>query len=149
MAEQYVSYKRAKFSTRLPADRLYTASHYWLDHQNPKVWRIGLTKFALRFLGELVEYDFEVQPDAQLEVGQVIGWLEGFKAVTDLYCPMAGRFVGPNAELETEISRVQSDTYDRGWLYAVEGEPADDCMDAKQYAGVLDSTIDEMTGRSA
>ncbi|MFQ5489149.1 MAG: glycine cleavage system protein H [Phycisphaerae bacterium] len=149
MAEPYVSYKRAKFSTRLPTDRCYTAGHYWLAGHSPGVWRIGLTKFALRFLGELVEYDFEVQPGAELEVGQVIGWLEGFKAVTDLYCPMAGRFAGPNTDLEKTLALVQSDTYDRGWLYSVEGQPSDDCLDATQYAAALDQTIDEMTGRSA
>ena len=149
MAEQYVSYKRAKFSTRLPADRLYTAGHYWLVRHTPSVWRIGMTKFALRFLGELVECDFEVPTDAQVEVGQVIGWLEGFKAVTDLYCPIAGRFAGPNSQLETTISLVQSETYDRGWLYSVEGQPPEDCIDAEEYVAVLDRTIDQMTGRSA
>src|SRR5262249_54307045 len=47
-------YKRARFLTHLPKDRLYTRSHAWLVEVRPGVWRIGLTKFASRMLGDIV-----------------------------------------------------------------------------------------------
>ena len=47
---------------------------------------IGFTKFALRMLGDLVELNLPDTPDLPVEVGQTIGWAEGFKAVSDLYC---------------------------------------------------------------
>ena len=100
-------------------------------------------------LGELVEFDFEVAQGTQVRVGQVIGWLEGFKAVTDLYCPISGTFAGANPDLVEKITLIRSDPYGRGWLYTVGGEPGDDLMDAKSYSAMLDGTIDKMTGRDA
>jgi glycine cleavage system H protein len=112
------------------------------------VWRIGFTSFAVRMLGEPVEIDFEVDAGSSIETGQVIGWLEGFKAVTDLYAPIGGRFVGANPLLEHEVERIQSDCYERGWLYEVEaaGDEGGDLFDADGYARLLDGTIDRMAG---
>ena len=45
-----IHYKRSRFSTRLPWDRLYTASHFWVFEAEPGRWRVGLTKFAARML---------------------------------------------------------------------------------------------------
>src|SRR5262249_8084203 len=49
---QIVFYKRARFKTNLPTDRLYVQSHYWLAEESPGTFRIGLTKFATRMLGD-------------------------------------------------------------------------------------------------
>lgn len=151
MAEtEYIAYKRANFSTRLDSKRLYTAGHFWVarhEEQDDNVWRVGFTKFATRMLGEPVEFDIEVEPKAELTVGQVIGWIEGFKAVTDLFCPMNGRYAGANPELDDAITLIQSDPYGRGWLYALEASPGDDCLSVQEYTAVLDATIDKMMGR--
>ncbi|MEQ8764707.1 MAG: glycine cleavage system protein H [Planctomycetota bacterium] len=150
MGDGILRYRRAKFSARLFEDRLYTAGHFWLGRgDGDAIWRIGFTPFALRMLGEIVEFDFEVKPGDTIERGQVIGWTEGFKAVADLYSPMAGRFAGHNKELDDDISLLQRSAYDRGWLYAVDGEPDDECYDAQDYADFLDSTIDKMMGQSS
>jgi glycine cleavage system H protein len=147
MPEGSFEYNRCAFSTRLYTNRLYTASHSWLSRQAERVWQVGFTRFAIRVLGEPVELDFEVDPGTQVDAGQVIGWLEGFKAVTDLFCPMAGRFAGANPELSDRVSLIQSDPFGRGWLYTVEGTPGDDCFDVYGYASFLDATIARMTGR--
>ena len=81
--------------------------------------------------------------------GQTIGWIEGFKAVTELYAPLAGTFEGANPELETALGELHNHPYDRGWLYRVRGEPGDECLDAEGYAAFLDGTIDRMTGRGS
>lgn len=142
----YLSFQRAKFKTRLPHGRLFTAGHMWLREDQPGLWQIGLTRFALRMLGEPVELDFETELDAEIETGQVVGWLEGFKAVTDLFTPMDGRFAGANPALDDEIRAVQKSPYDRGWLFAVRGEPGTDCVDTEGYASFLEATIDKMLG---
>ncbi|MCH7839058.1 MAG: hypothetical protein IID38_02325 [Planctomycetes bacterium] len=67
-----------------------------MRQQDAQCWHVGLTKFVTRMLGEPVELDFEVEPSAEMNVGQVIGWLEGFKAVTDVYCVLPGQFEGVN-----------------------------------------------------
>lgn len=142
-----VHYKRSRFATRLPGDRLYTASHFWILEAEPGTWRVGLTKFASRMLGDVVDLGFDVKPGDTVELGQSIGWLEGFKARTDLYTVVAGRFEGGNPQVDTDIDLVDSDRYGRGWLYAVSGQPDPDASDVQGYAKVLDATIDRLRGR--
>ncbi len=146
MGDAYLSYRRSKFATRLPADRLFTQSHFWLADQGDGTFRIGFTKFATRMLGEVVEFEFESTPGDMVDAGQVIGWLEGFKAVSDLHAPMAGRFVGANPDLDSLVSEIHESPYDRGWLYSVEGAPPSDAVDSQGYAAYLDQTIDKMMG---
>ena len=95
---QVILYKRSRFQSRLPKGRLYTASHFWLAEQEPGLWRVGFTRFATRMLGDLVEHGFEVKVGQEIKVGQTIGWVEGFKALTDLYSVADGSFAGPNPD---------------------------------------------------
>lgn len=148
MEKVYVQYKRSRFSTRLHADRLYSPSHSWLKEQEPGVWRVGFTKFATRMLGEPVELDYEVELQSSVRKGEIVGWVEGFKAVTDLFCPMDGSFAGGNPELSGDIAIVQTDPYGRGWLYAINGTRPNDAVDVHGYVGILDRTIDTMLGTS-
>lgn len=149
MADADLRYKRSKFSTRLPLERLYTAGHLWLWDQGGDEWRIGFTKFALRMLGDPVEFEFEVGLGAEIQMGQVIGWVEGFKAVTDVYSPMTGVFAGANPDLEQDIELLSNAQYERGWLFAVRGTPDASCVDAQGYADHLDATIDRMLGATS
>ena len=139
-----ISYKRSRFSTRLPEDRLYTGAHYWLMEEEPGIWRVGFTKFATRMLGDLVEYAFSVEAGAKLTVGQEIGTIEGFKAVTTLYSAAEGEFLGAGATLESDITAVEADPYGGGWLYRVKGRPDPDSVDVNGYIAILDATIDRM-----
>src|SRR3954464_12879333 len=108
---QTLYYRRARFSTRLPLARLYVRSHYWLEEREPGLWRVGLTHFATRMLGDLVEYAFQVKSGDTVEVGQAVGWIEGFKAISDIYCSLAGEFVRANPELENDTTFVDNDPY--------------------------------------
>jgi glycine cleavage system H protein len=139
-----VFYKRARFSTRLPADRRYTAAHYWLLEELPGVWRVGFTKFATRMLGDLVEYGFTVTTGSKVEVGQEIGTIEGFKAVTALYSVVEGEFLGVGEVVGSDITTAESDPYGRGWLYRVKGRPDPDSADVEGYIAILDATIDKL-----
>ena len=140
-----LDYRRARFSTRLPGDRRFTASHFWIGAHGPEgALRIGLTKFATRMLGEMVEHGFEVKSGDPVAVGQIIGWLEGFKATTDLFCVASGRFIEGNPLLTRNLDALRGDPYGVGWLYAVAGAPEADWLDAPGYAALLDATIDRM-----
>ena len=136
-------YKRSHFVTRLPLDYLYSPSHYWLARQNGN-WRVGLTKFATRMLGEIVDYGFEAQPDAAIRPGQAIGWIEGFKAISDLFCVLDGKFGRSNPELSQNPEAIDRDCYGQGWLYEASGSPDTLCVDVQGYKALLDSTIDKL-----
>ena len=143
-----IRYKRSRFTTRLPVDRRYTAAHMWLANDGGDEWRVGFTKFAVRMLGEVVESGFEVKAGGALAVGQVIGWLEGFKASTDLYCALTGEFLGANPLLATQADRIHADPYGDGWLYRARGTPDPASFDVQGYVEVLDRAIDKIQGES-
>lgn len=144
---QDLYYKRSRFSTRLLRDRLYTPSHFWVQEVEPGTWRVGLTKFAARMLGDIVDLEFELQPGDPVELGQTIGSLEGFKARTELYSVVTGEYLGGNPALAESLEPVENDRYGAGWLYAVKGRPDADARDADGYAALLDVTIDAMRGK--
>ena len=135
-------YKRSHFVTHLPVDYLYSRSHFWLAQQLDGAWRVGLTKFATRMLGDMVDHGFEMEPNAPVTVGQIIGWVEGFKAISDVYCVAAGNFLGSNPALREKISLIDKQPYTGGWIYAVRGTPDEKCLDVNAYRDHLDRAID-------
>jgi glycine cleavage system H protein len=144
MKPETIAYKRSRFSTRLPVGRRYTPSHYWLLEFDPEVWRVGFTKFATRMLGDIVEYEFKVPAGAAIEPGQMIGWTEGFKAMSDIYSAGSGEFLGANPALAGSITLIDDDPYGDGWLYSVRGVPDPGSTDVNGYIAVLDATVDKM-----
>jgi len=139
-----VKFKRHRFLARFPKNTLYSPAHFWLAEFEPGRWRIGLTAFAVRMLGEIVEFDFEVSSDAPVEVGQVVGWLEGFKATADLFCVAEGSFGGGNPIALDNTDLVCADPYGNGWLYWVEGTPDPQAVTIDGYLELLGETIDKM-----
>lgn len=141
-----IKFKHSRFTARLLTDRLYTPSHFWLKEEGSNRWRIGFTRFAKRMLGEIVEMDFEVKSGSEVTKGQIVGWVEAFKAVTDLYSVMPGKFVGGNDALIKDPSVMEDRFNGDVWLYEVAGKPDEDAMTAEQYADSLRETIDKLRG---
>ncbi|MFN9368803.1 MAG: glycine cleavage system protein H, partial [Planctomycetia bacterium] len=152
--EETVRFRHATFSARFPAAHRYTPAHFWMApadepaperaEERPRVWRVGMTKFATRMLGELVEMLLEVSPGQQVAGGQLLGTVEGFKAVSDLYCVVDGEFIGSNPLLATEACLSHSDPHGNGWLYAVRGTPAPGHIDVHGYVALLAASIDRL-----
>jgi glycine cleavage system H protein len=137
-------YKRSRFVTQLPLGYLYSPSHFWIARQEGGLWRVGLTKFATRMLGEMVDHGFEVQPETAVTPGQIVGWVEGFKAISDVFCIAEGNFAGVNPALKEDITLINKQPYNSGWLYEVRGSPDSKCVDVYGYRGILDKTIDRI-----
>ena len=137
-------YRRSRFATHLPLDAVYSLSHSWAVRRKEGMLRIGLTRFATRMLGDMVDHGFETAKGAPVSVGEILGWVEGFKAISDIYCIASGDFLGGNPRLAEDITLISTRPYGEGWLYEVRGEPDSRCLDAAGYSGVLDATIDRM-----
>jgi glycine cleavage system H protein len=137
-------YKRATFVTHLPADCRYSPSHFWLREVTPGLWRVGFTKFATRMLGEIVEVQWEKADGAPVASGEIIGSIEGFKAISDIYCAAEGAFAGGNPSLTADIELISREPYAAGWLYEIRGQPDAKCLDLAGYRALLDSTIDRI-----
>lgn len=142
-------YKRATFVTHLPKDYLFSPGHYWVAAEADGTWRVGFTKFATRMLGDLVDHQFEKKSGDQVGLGEIVGSVEGFKAISDLYSPVEGRFVEGNPALIRDPEKIGSDPYGDGWLFRIEGRPDPRCGGVESYRALLDSTIDRMLEKQA
>jgi glycine cleavage system H protein len=155
-----VRFRHAHFSARFPADCLYAPSHFWmrpadggpiddagtLDARGdtPRLWHVGFTKFATRMLGELVEMVLEVKPGQTVAGGERLGTVEGFKAVSELFCVVDGTLQSANPALTAEACLTHSDPYGAGWLYAVQGTPMPGQLDVHGYIALLTATINQL-----
>ncbi|MBL9132503.1 MAG: glycine cleavage system protein H [Verrucomicrobiaceae bacterium] len=144
MPLNFVRFKHARFSARFPDTFRYSRSHYWMSEVEPGLWRVGFTKFATRMLGELVDCEWKPAEGAAVMPGDTVGWVEGFKAASDVYCVMQGQFAGGNALLKADACIVRSDPYEQGWLYAVRGQPEADSLDVQGYIAFLGEKIQRM-----
>ncbi len=143
-----VYYRRSRFTTHLPIDRRYSPAHYWLLEEAPGVWRVGLTRFATRMLGDIVEFDFAVSPQTAIATGDEIGSIEGLKAVASVFAAGDGSFLGECEALRRDVTLAETDPYGSGWMYRLQGTPAPNTVDVHGYVALLDATIDAMvTGR--
>jgi glycine cleavage system H protein len=155
-----VRFRHAHFSARFPVDCLYTPSHFWMRPADggpiddagtrdargdtPRLWHVGFTKFATRMLGELVEMVLEVKPGQTVAGGERLGTVEGFKAVSELFCVVDGTLQSSNPALTAEACLTHSDPYGAGWLYAVQGTPTPGHLDVHGYIALLTATINQL-----
>ena len=146
-----VRFRHSHFTARFPVAHRYAPSHFWMsrrgepvDASGAEVWRVGMTRFATRMLGELVEMLLDVGPGDVVAAGQRLGSVEGFKAVSDLFSVVEGVFLGTNPLLATEACLTHSDPHGSGWLYEVRGRPAAGDLDVHGYVELLAGTIDRL-----
>ena len=144
-----LAYKNPPFATLLPISYRYTRSHLWAAQLPGRGWRFGFTQFATRMLGEIVDFNFEAPAGAAVHPGQVLGWMEGFKGISDLICAAAGVFRGGNAALSADPELVTRRPYSEGWLYEIDGELEPESFDVHAYARHLEATIQKLRARPA
>ncbi len=142
-----LAYKRATFAAQLPLAHRYSPSHCWLCDMGGGRWRVGHTKFALRMLGELVDVQFDRAVGSAVKPGDILGAIEGFKALSDLYCVGTGTFAGANPALKEDLAVLGRDPHGKGWLYEFDGEPDSRCVTVEGYRDLLDATIDRMLAK--
>jgi len=137
-------FKKSRFVTHLPVHYRYARSHFWAEKREGNRLRLGFTKFATHLLGEIVDYNFETPAQTPVQLGQVLGWVEGFKAISDVICLGQGIFVAANPALEDDTEIISRAPYMEGWLYEMDGQLDDQSLDVEGYVHHLNVTIDEL-----
>ena len=101
---------------------------------------VGITDYAQGELGDIVYLELP-KPGAKFGAHDSFGTIEAVKAVSDLYCPVAGEVLEVNPRLDAEPSLVNSDPYGDGWMLKLKVAPADVAalMDAGAYEKHLES----------
>jgi len=120
-----------------PADLKFTKDHEWI-RVTGGTGQIGITDYAQQQLGDVVYVDLP-------EVGRVFGQgeqfgsIESVKAVSDLFCPVAGEVVEVNTALMDTPERVNAVPHE-AWLVVVKLSNPDELtalLDAEAYAALV------------
>ncbi|CAG7818167.1 unnamed protein product [Allacma fusca] len=133
---------RFSTSTMLEA-RKYTDKHEWVD-MNGNVGTVGISNYAQDSLGDIV---YAQLPDvgSDFAIMDECGALESVKAASELYCPLSGKVVEKNADVESTPALINSSCYDKGWLFKLElskPEELKDLMDEDAYDKFLKAQQD-------
>lgn len=122
----------------VPDDRWYSEDHQWLQADGD-LYRVGLTDYAQDALGEVTLVQL-VDTGVRVNAGAELGEVEAFKAMTDLYMPVAGTVVELNSALAENPTIVNEDPYGLGWLCRVEVErfaDVDALLDGASYRALI------------
>ncbi len=100
----------------VPDSLLYTVEHEYVSRTpDASVVQIGITDYAQGELGDVV---FVELPKAGTRFGrmEVFGTIEAVKAVSELFCPLAGEVVESNPALDGDPGVINRDPYGAGWM---------------------------------
>jgi glycine cleavage system H protein len=102
--------------SNIPQDLYYTEEHEYVKKtDDDAIVQIGITDYAQGELGDVVYVDLP-KLSAVFSRMDVFGTIEAVKAVSELYCPLAGTIVEINAALENDPALVNRDPYGEGWM---------------------------------
>ncbi|MGH7560776.1 MAG: glycine cleavage system protein GcvH [Gemmatimonadales bacterium] len=102
--------------SQVPDDLRYTSEHEYVRvSDDPMVVDIGITDYAQGELGDVVFVNLP-KVGEKFASHQAFGTIEAVKAVSDLYCPVAGEIVAVNESLEADPALVNREPYGGGWM---------------------------------
>ena len=126
--------------SEIPDGLRYTEDHEYLRATDESgVYQIGITDYAQGELGDVVYVELPMVGEI-FEKKATFGTIEAVKAVSDLYCPVAGEIVAVNESLDDDPSLINGDPYGAGWMIRVRvGAEAtvDALMDAAAYQALV------------
>ncbi len=121
-----------------PENLKYTKDHEWISIEG-NIATIGITEFAQRELGDIVYVDITTIGE-NVAAEEVFGTVEAVKTVSDLFCPVAGKVLSINPDLDKQPDLVNTDPYGAGWMIQLEvANPADvdELLSAADYAQLV------------
>ena len=102
--------------SKIPDDLVYTEEHEYVRQTGKSgVVEIGITDYAQGELGDVVYVDLP-KPGSSFAKMAPFGTIEAVKAVSELFCPVAGEVVEVNAAIEGDPSVINKDPYGAGWM---------------------------------
>jgi glycine cleavage system H protein len=101
-----------------PSELKYTDDHEWLRRDGEEAL-VGITAFAATQLGDIVYLD--LQPvDLHLQAGDVFGFIEAVKTVSDLFMPVSGVVMALNEKATSAPEILNADPYgENSWLIRI------------------------------
>jgi glycine cleavage system H protein len=101
-----------------PDTLLFAKTHEWVavvDDGGQKIATIGLTKFAVEALTDLVFIELP-KVGRQVKAEESFCEVESVKAVSDVYAPVSGEVIAVNESLPDHLETLSADPYGDGWI---------------------------------
>jgi glycine cleavage system H protein len=101
-----------------PDKLLFAKTHEWVavvDDGGQKIATIGLTKFAVEALTDLVFIELP-KVGRQVKAEESFCEVESVKAVSDVYAPVSGEVIAVNESLPDHLETLSADPYGDGWI---------------------------------
>ena len=98
----------------VPEDLHYSKDHEWVRMEGD-TGTVGITDHAQHALGDVVYVELPKVGD-KFAAHEVFGSVESVKAVSELYCPVAGDVLEVNETLADEAETVNGDPYGAAWM---------------------------------
>ena len=124
----------------IPSDRKYTSTHEWVSIDGD-VATIGITDHAQDALGDITFVELP-KVNTTVKKQSECGVIESVKAASDMYSPVTGTIMEVNENLETTPEDINSDPYEKGWIFKVNvtnKQELDELMDAGGYEKFLET----------
>ena len=124
----------------IPEGLKYSKEHEWVKAEG-NLATIGITHHAQDQLGDVVYVELPAA-GKELKATEEFGVVESVKSVSSLYCPVSGKVVEANAELNNGPQLVNEDPYGKGWMIKVEiSNPSDlnALLSAADYKKLVES----------
>ena len=123
-----------------PAEFRYTKDHEWIRVEGDR-GTVGITDYAQKQLGDVVFLELP-EVGRKLGAGEVFGTVESVKAVSELFCPVAGEVTETNAALVGKPEAINTDPHGSAWLVKIKlADPSAvaGLLDAKAYQALVDA----------
>ena len=120
----------------IPEELYYTDEHEYIRPEDDDIVVVGITDYAQGELGDVVFVELP-EVGAEYQKMDPFGTIEAVKAVSELFCPLAGEVVDINSDLDDNPSLVNEDPYGAGWMIKLRLEkPAElaELLSAAHYA---------------
>ena len=121
-----------------PDDRRYSKDHEWIVITDGEA-RVGITQYAQEQLGDVVYVELP-EVGRQLKQGEIFGTIESVKAVSELFCPVTGKIIAVNADLNDHPEMVNSAPHETWMIRLSLDDPSqvDSLLDAASYGSSID-----------
>ena len=103
---------------RLPAGVFFHRAHVWAQLDADGLVRVGLDDFARRLIGPAAHFNSPL-PGTMIEKGETACLVERAGESVPVLSPVDGRVVTVNHEVIDHPELLQSEPYERGWLYRI------------------------------
>jgi glycine cleavage system H protein len=121
-----------------PEDYLYSKDHEWISVQE-NTGTIGITDYAQHEMGDVVFVDLPEVGD-NFESNEPFGSVESVKAVSEIFCPIAGEVIEVNSKLEETPELINQSPHQQAWMIKIRIADPDELkelLSAEEYEEYL------------